>query len=972
MKVDKGFRLLWQRRVEEIDSLASFYVHEKTGAEVLSLENSDENKVFGISFRTPPSDSTGVAHILEHSVLCGSRKYPSKEPFVELLKGSLQTFLNAMTYPDKTCYPVASQNVTDFYNLVDVYLDAVFFPKIDRHIFQQEGWHYDLDSPKGELSYKGVVFNEMKGAYSSPDSLIAEHSQQALFPDTTYGLDSGGHPLAIPDLTYEEFVLFHRKFYNPTNARIFFSGDDEPGMRLSKLAEYLDQFEAAPVHSEIAIQSPYSNPWKITRSYQVSPEEESPKGFVTINWLLADPLDPERNLALHILEHILIGMPGSPLRKRLIDSGLGEDLTGQGLESELRQMFFSTGLKGVDPGDMEAVHDLILQGLTEIVEQGLDPRTVQAAVNTIEFRLRENNAGSYPRGLLVMLRSLGSWLYGGDPLSLIAFEEPLGRIKGLMAEDKRYFERLIRSSLIENPHRATVFLRPDPKFKEGMEQQERERLETFRKSLSDDDLSILYRDAETLRAIQETPDPPEVLETIPRLSRKDLDRQNKTIPLTVLESEEYLFLVHDLPTTGITYLDLGFDLHALPQNLLPYVPLFGKALLEMGTRTEDFVSLSQRISSETGGIDVDTFTSGSFRSERGEAWLLFRGKAVDDRTGALLEIFKDVLLEARLDDRERFRQILLEEKASLEQSLIPSGHRVVDSRLRARFTESDWADETMSGVSSLFFLRYLIGQVEREWDSVVDVLEAIRRELICRDAFLLNATMDGVAITKWREELERFAGIIPQRESPARYTWVNDCTFEPEGMTLPAQVNYVGKGFDLYKTGYGYKGSGSVISRYTRTSWLWEQIRVRGGAYGAFCNLDRMTGIMTFVSYRDPNLNKTLNVFDQTAEFLRTLHMDEGELTKAVVGAVGDLDRYLLPDAKGYVSMLRFLTGDTDQIRQTMRDEILATSGEEFRDFADHLQLIKDAGLVSVLGSAESIEEARNNGLALEHVFQVL
>jgi presequence protease len=972
MSNEKGFELIWERRVEEIDSRAMFYRHGRTGAEVLSLENSDENKVFGITFRTPPSDSTGVAHILEHSVLCGSRKYPSKEPFVELLKGSLQTFLNAMTYPDKTCYPVASQNVTDFYNLVDVYLDAVFFPRIDRHIFQQEGWHYEMDSARDELFFKGVVYNEMKGAYSSPDSMIAEYSQQFLFPDTTYGLDSGGHPLCIPDLTYEEFVRFHRKYYNPTNARIFFSGDDEPGRRLDKLSEFLDQFESTPVHSEIPLQKKLPKPWKITRPYQVSPEEKHPKGFVTVNWLLDDPLDAERNLTLHILEYILIGMPASPLRKRLIDSGLGEDLAGRGLEGELRQMFFSTGLKGVEPGNMDAVHDLVLQELSDIAENGLDPKTVQAAVNSLEFRLRENNAGSFPRGLLVMLRSLASWLYGGDPLALIAFEEPLRRVKERIEREDGYFERQIRSLLLENTHRATVYLEPDPLFMERMEGQELDRLRSFREGLSQDELSMLQRDVQTLKAIQETPDPPEVLETIPRLSRADLDKENKPIPLSVVEESEYRFLVHDLPTSGITYLDVGFDLHALPQNLLPYVPLFGRALLEMGTRKEDFVSMSQRINAVTGGIDVDTFTSGSMRSERGEAWLLFRGKAVDERTPDLLEIFRDILMEARLDDRDRFRQILLEEKASLERSLIPSGHRMVDGRIRARFTEPDWTEETMSGISSLFFMRYLLGRVDEQWDSVAAALETIRRELIARDAFLLNVTMDGEGIARRQGELEAFARSIPSREDPARHRWVMDCVFEPEGMTIPAHVNYVGKGFDLFKAGYGYKGSGNVISRYTRTSWLWEQVRVRGGAYGAFCTLDRMTGIMTFVSYRDPNLAETLKVFDRTADYLKTLRLDERELTKAVVGAVGDMDRYLLPDAKGYVSMIRYLTGDTEGFRQRMRDEVLATRGEEFGEFADSLRRFAAEGFVSVLGSAESIEKAQNQGVSLEHVFQIL
>ncbi|HZW04311.1 MAG TPA: insulinase family protein, partial [Anaerolineaceae bacterium] len=417
-----GFELVRDEQIPEINSRVRLFRHTQTGAELLSVENDDENKVFGITFRTPPPDSTGVPHIMEHSVLNGSRKYPVKEPFVELLKGSLNTFLNAMTYPDMTSYPVASQNLQDFYNLIDVYLDAVFYPLISPHTLQQEGWHYELESPDGPMSFKGVVFNEMKGVYSSPDNLLEKHSQEKLFPDTPYGLDSGGDPAHIPDLTYAGFKRFHDLYYHPSNARIFFWGDDDPEQRLAILAEWLQEFERIEVHSEVPLQPAFDRPRRVQERYDPGEEAEDAKSMLTVNWMLTEAGDPEETIALTVLQHILIGTPASPLRKALIDSGLGEDLAGSGLNTYMRQYAFATGLKGVQPENLERVERLILDTLRQLADDGIDPDTIAAALNTVEFRLREQNTGDYPRGLFSMLNALKAWLYDRDPLAMLAFE----------------------------------------------------------------------------------------------------------------------------------------------------------------------------------------------------------------------------------------------------------------------------------------------------------------------------------------------------------------------------------------------------------------------------------------------------------------------------------------------------------------------------------------------------------------------
>ncbi|RMF86462.1 MAG: peptidase M16 [Nitrospinota bacterium] len=966
-----GFELIREQEIPELKTTARLFRHIQTGAEVLSLENDDENKVFGITFRTPPADSTGLPHILEHSVLCGSRKYPVKEPFVELLKGSLQTFLNAMTYPDKTCYPVASQNLQDFYNLIDVYLDAVFYPRLTPHIFQQEGWHYELEKPEDPLTIKGVVYNEMKGAYSSPDRVLAEYAQQSLFPDTIYRFDSGGDPREIPNLTYAQFKKFHQTYYHPSNARIFFYGNDDPEERLRILAAYLQDFAPLPVEATVPLQPRFDQPRRLHRSYMVGQEEKGKKGMTTVNWLLDETTDPEKTLALHILAHILIGTPASPLRKALIDSGLGEDLAGVGLEGDLRQMYFSTGLKGMAVEDADRVEVLILETLTRLAQEGIDPETVEASLNTVEFRLRENNTGSYPRGLVLMLRALVTWLYGADPLAPIAFAAPLTAIKSRVKAGERYFESLLTRYFLQNPHRTTLILQPDPELGPREEAAEKARLAEIRARLRAEEVQAIIENTQTLKRLQETPDPPEALATIPSLKLSDLDRKVKTVPLAVLEQQGTPVLYHDLFTNGILYLDVGFNLHALPQEYLPYLPLFGRALLEIGTEKEDFVRLSQRIGRKTGGIWPTSFTSMIRGTDRGAAWLFLRSKAMTSQVDDLLAILKDVLLTVRFDNQERFRQMVLEEKAEQEEEVLYSGHSLVSLRLRSCFNEADWAAEQMGGVSYLFFLRRLVQEVEENWSQVLSTLEEIRRLLLNRNTMLCNVTLDEANWTPIAPKLEAFLSALPAA-SPALVTWSPHYGSGFEGMTIPSQVNYVGKGANIYRLGYTLHGSAAVIIRYLRTTWIWDRVRVQGGAYGGFCLFDHRSGVLNFASYRDPNLLKTLEVYDQTGHFLRHTPLREEELTKSIIGAIGDMDAYQLPDAKGYSSMLRYLVGETDELRQQRREEIFSTSVADFRAFADVLDRVREEGRVVVLGSPSAIEEVNTLRPGWLKVFQVL
>jgi Zn-dependent M16 (insulinase) family peptidase len=896
-----------------------------------------------------------------------------KEPFVELVKGSLNTFLNALTFGDKTIYPVASTNLQDFYNLVDVYLDAVFFPLITPHHLQQEGWHYELENLDDPLTFKGVVFNEMKGVYSSPDSMLQRYCQQTLFPDNTYGLDSGGDPTVIPDLTYEQFKSFHDTYYHPANSLIYFYGDDDEQERLRLLDEYLSQFDQIEVDSAVTLQPSFSEPKRYTFPYSVDAGQSngrSPKAMMQVNWMLPEFADANLVMALSVLSYALVSTPASPLRKALIDSGLGEDVTGGGLSTYTRQITFSVGLKGIEMADVDKAEMLILETLEHLALEGFEPDMIDAAVNTIEFSLRENNTGPYPRGLSLMVNALNTWLHDRDPLMPLRYEEPLTAFKASLDVDNSVLQSLIREQLLDNPHRTSVTLEPDPELAQQQEEAEKSRLAVVRAQMSEEALQSVIDNTHEMRRLQETPDSPEALATLPMLTLDDLDREGKKIPIEVLEEQGSKVLFHDLFTNGIVYLSIGFNLHTLPQEYLPLVSLFGTALLSMGTESEDFVKLSQRIGRKTGGISPGTFISAKQHDAEGVAWLFISGKATMLQTQDLLDILRDVLLTVKLDNQERFRQITLRAKAGQESGLIPGGHAVVNSRLRARFNKGDWAAEKIGGLDNLFFLRDLQQAIEEDWPAVLAKLEAVRRYLLNRNNMLVNVTIDAENWSRFQPQLTQFLADLPQQ--PVSYPgWTPDALPLNEGLTIPAQVNYVGKGANLYELGYEVDGSVSVITNYLRTTWLWEKVRVQGGAYGGFCLFRKQSGVFSYLSYRDPNLVGTLENYDGTADFLRKIELNGDELTKSIIGAIGTLDAYQLPDAKGFTSMQRYLLGISDEERQKYRDEVLSTSEADFRAFADVLHEVNKSGQVVVLGSAEAINAANEEQPWL-HVSQVM
>lgn len=961
-----GFSLAEEREMAEVGGRARLWLHAATGARLLSICNADENKCFGVSFATPPVNSTGVAHILEHSVLCGSRNYPVKEPFAELLKGSLQTFLNAFTFPDKTCYPVASANLSDFRNLVDVYLDAVFHPLLSEDIFRQEGWHVEAPQADGPWSFKGVVYNEMKGVYSSPESCLAEKSQQAMFPDNLYSLDSGGNPQDIPELTYAAFVDFHARYYHPGNAYFFFWGDDAEDWRLERIAREIAGYGRGEPAAPTALQKPFAAPTRQTVPFAAGPEND--KALFTLNWLLPECGDPLAVMQMEMLEHILEGLPGSPLRRALIESGLGEDTAGCGLETDLRQMYYSTGLKGIAPGDVPAARELVFDTLRRLADDGIGRQAVEAAVNSVEFALREQNTGRMPRGLMAMIAALSSWLYGGDPLGPLAYEAPLAAVKKRLAAGERVFEELIEKHFLRNSSVAEVVLLPDAGLGAAREEAERGRLAAIREQAGPAGRQRLADETAELIRAQNTPDRPEDLAKIPALRIADMPEKPRELPCVAETDGDRTFVRHELPCAGIVYTNLLLPVRRLPERLLPLLPLFCRSMTEFGTRRADFSELGMRIAARTGGLAAAPLTGVRHGSREAFCYLSLFGKAVEDRVDSLFDLWREILLEP-LEDRgvmaARLLQMAQEDKARMEFGLQSAGHLAVSSRIRARWTADGALQETLSGISQFAFLRELVGRLQTAPEEVVDDILELRRLLLSAEGAVFDCTADSAGLAAAEGCARALLGQLPARAGQHGLPVADHAVLSGargEAWLCPAQVNYVGKGANLYDLGLKSSGVNSVIMRWLRMGRLWEEVRVRGGAYGVFCSLDNISGNFVCASYRDPNVDATISAYDGLGAYLAGFRPTGAQLNQAVVGAVGDADVYLLPDAKGARALGLWLSGITREMREQRRAEMLGATAADFNNFAGMLDAAARNGVICVLGGEKAKAAAAQHG----------
>ncbi|MGL4451655.1 MAG: insulinase family protein [Sarcina sp.] len=957
-KVFYGFKLKERKTLKEIGSDALLFEHEKTGARLIKILSDDDNKVFSIGFRTPPKNSTGVAHILEHSVLCGSRKFDMKEPFVELLKGSLNTFLNAMTYPDKTVYPVASRNEKDFFNLMDVYLDAVLYPNIYKHkeIFMQEGWHYSIEKKEDKLEYNGVVYNEMKGVYSSPDSILYRNITTSLYPDTTYAVCSGGEPSDIPNLSYEEFLDFHKTYYHPSNAYMFLYGNGNLEKELNFIDdEYLSDFEKKEVDSVIKEQKPFNKMNELEMFYGIASEDEDEgKSFYALNFSIGDALNGELYLAFEVLAYLLLRTTAAPIKKALMDAGVGKSVSGD-YDNGINQPCFSIFVKNANKGDKDKFKDIVFDTLRELVEKGIDKELIEASINRVEFELREGDFGSYPKGLIYYLKAMDSWLYEGSPFIHLEYEEALAKVKQALTSN--YFEALIEKYILENTHSSLVSLHPKKGLNEEKQQALDEKLKKIKESFSNEEIQLLIDRCKKLKERQETPDGVEALEAIPVLSREDINKLPEILPLEEKEIDGVKVLHHNFNTNKISYVNLYFRTDAVDQKLINRLTLLSSILGRTSSKKYTYEKLSNLININTGGVSYLPCSIADIKHD-GEYKKLFdvSFKALNDKLPKVLEILEEILLDTNLDDEKRIKQIIEEKRSRVESSIFDAGHRIVSKKILAYVSEKGAYEEELAGLG---YYNFLVDTIENfDIKTIHAQLEEVVKLVFNKNNMLVSFSGTDEDYVEFEKAIRPFINKLPNKKlNYNKYKF--NLEAKNEGLLMQGNVQFVAKGGDYKKVGYNYSGAMSLLETILGFDYLWNNVRVKGGAYGVFSNFRRDGGFY-IASYRDPNVKDTLNVYDGVVEYLNNFEVADREMQKYIIGTVRKLDSPIGNSSKGEVATTLYLSGVSYEDRVKERNEILSADADTIKAFAPVLDGVLKQNCICALGNEAKLKEEAN------------
>ena len=966
----KAYQLERRESVPDLNSEGYLLTHKKTGARIMVLSNDDENKVFCIGFRTPVSDATGVPHIMEHSVLCGSKAFPAKDPFVELAKGSLNTFLNAMTYPDKTVYPVASCNDQDFKNLMHVYLDAVFYPNIysREQIFLQEGWHYEIDSPEDPLTINGVVYNEMRGVFSSADELLERKIMEALFPDTTYFYESGGDPAVIPQLTYEQFLDFHRCYYHPSNSYIYLYGDMDVAERLTYLDEaYLGQFEERRIDSAIGLQKAFDAPVQKTFPYSVTEGESlKDKTHLAHTSVIGTSLDRNLYIAFQIIEYALLLAPGAVLNQALLDAGIAKDVQGS-YECSTCQPYFTVIAKNSNKESLPVFLDTIRSVYEKVVKEGFDPQALRAAINFYEFRYREADFGSYPKGLMYGLQAFDSWLYDEkEPFMHIAQNDTFAFLKTQV--DTGYFEGLVKKYLLENPHAATVIVEPEAGLTARMDADLAARLEDYKKSLSKEQIEELVQKTKALHAYQEEPSAPEELATIPLLKISDIGKKAQPYVTCKEDVDGVTMLTHDYFTNGIGYLTLLFDATGMEEEDLPYLSLLPSILGLIDTKNYKYADLFNIININTGGI---TFGMPAYtKRDSLDTKLCFevRAKVLYDKLPFAFEMIREVLFASDFSDKKRIRELIAMQKSRMEESMPSSGHVTASNRALACCSMSHRIGEAVNGITFYRFVSELDAHFDDRYEETVTRFKQVCDLLFVKRRVMVDYTSGRDQVDVIRREAAKFTGDLPEGDAAGERFDLAPFT-KNEGFKTSSKIQYVALAGNFRAAGLPYTGALRLLKVLLGYDYLWNRVRVLGGAYGCMCGF-RYTGAAFFTSYRDPNLKKTLDVYREAADYLRTYEPDERDLTKSIIGTIADLDAPLTPQVKGVRSMSAYLCGMTDADAQKERDEVLSVNAEKIHELADYLDAMIRDDHICVVGNEEAVEEEKELFDTVENLIQ--
>ena len=953
------YEILDEHRVEDVQSDGFILRHKKSGARIAILSNNDDNKVFYIGFRTPPEDETGVPHIIEHTTLCGSKKFPVKDPFIELAKGSLNTFLNAMTYPDKTVYPVASCNDQDFKNLMDVYLDAVFNPNITKYeeIFKQEGWHYELTGKDDELKINGVVYNEMKGAYSSPDEVLSSQIYRSLFPDNTYSKDSGGNPEYIPKLTYQAYLDFYHKYYHPSNSYIYLYGDMDVVERLEWLdKEYLNLYDYKKVNSEINKQPAFDEIKNVEAQYSITMDDsQENKTYLSYNRVVGDTLDEMLYQAFDVLDYALVSSPGAPVKQALIDAGIGDDVYGS-YDAGILQPVFSFVAKNANASQADEFESIIENTLKEVVKTGINKEALLAGINSSEFKFREADFGQFPKGLLFGLNCLDSWLF--DDMKPFIHLECLGTFAKLRkAVDTDYFEKLIQEYLLDNTHGSSVTVKPKRGLGNEREEALAKELSNYKASLSDEEIKKLIEDTEHLKKYQEEPSSDEDLRKLPMLTRADMKKN--AMPFSNIEDEllDVKVVRHDIESNGIDYISFLFDAGDFAQSELGYLGFFTNALGLVNTEKYSYTDLANATNIYTGGISTGTASHPDIKDRNNFVFKFeVKLKVLEKNLDKALELMQQMLLASDFSDTKRLGEIVAQIKARLQANLSSSGHLVAAMRSMSSFSRYALYQDELKGVAFYRSICRIEKELSESPKSVSDKLAAIAKKLFARNRMLISFTGNNEAYGNAKPSLEKVIAGFDKMSAVGNQAEVHFNTAK-EAFIDASQIQYVAKTGDFICEGYEYTGALRLLRIILSYDYLWINVRVKGGAYGCM-NTFLRSGESYFVSYRDPNLSDTLDVYDRIPEYIKSFSPDERDMTKYIIGTFSALDTPMNPEAKGSRSLSAYLEGITYEQIQKERNEILNAQPEDIRRLADLVEAVLKKDSICVIGNENMIKES--------------
>lgn len=953
------YEILDEHRVEDVQSDGFILRHKKSGARIAILSNNDDNKVFYIGFRTPPEDETGVPHIIEHTTLCGSKKFPVKDPFIELAKGSLNTFLNAMTYPDKTVYPVASCNDQDFKNLMDVYLDAVFNPNITKYeeIFKQEGWHYELTGKDDELKINGVVYNEMKGAYSSPDEVLSSQIYRSLFPDNTYSKDSGGNPEYIPKLTYEAYLDFYHKYYHPSNSYIYLYGDMDVVERLEWLdREYLSLYDYKKVNSEINKQPAFDEIKNVEAQYSITMDDsQENKTYLSYNRVVGDTLDEMLYQAFDVLDYALVSSPGAPVKQALIDAGIGDDVYGS-YDAGILQQVFSFVAKNANASQADEFESIIENTLKEVVKTGINKEALLAGINSSEFKFREADFGQFPKGLLFGLNCLDSWLF--DDMKPFIHLECLGTFAKLRkAVDTDYFEKLIQEYLLDNTHGSSVTVKPKRGLGNEREEALAKELSDYKASLSDEEIKKLIEDTEHLKKYQEEPSSDEDLRKLPMLTRADMKKN--AMPFSNIEDEllDVKVVRHDIESNGIDYISFLFDAGDFAQSELGYLGFFTNALGLVSTEKYSYTDLANATNIYTGGISTGTASHPDIKDRNNFVFKFeVKLKVLEKNLDKALELMEQMLLSSDFTDTKRLGELVAQIKARLQANLSSSGHLVAAMRSMSSFSRYALYQDELKGVAFYRSICHIEKELSESPKSVSDKLAAIAKKLFARNRMLISFTGNNEAYGNAKPSLEKVIAGFNKMSAVGNQAEVHFNTAK-EAFIDASQIQYVAKTGDFICEGYEYTGALRLLRIILSYDYLWINVRVKGGAYGCM-NTFLRSGESYFVSYRDPNLSDTLDVYDRIPEYIKSFSPDERDMTKYIIGTFSALDTPMNPEAKGSRSLSAYLEGITYEQIQKERNEILNAQPEDIRRLADLVEAVLKKDSICVIGNENMIKES--------------